>query len=261
MKKMINFNEILVKGQTKLLPGGDSKETFLVNYKRKKFVLRKCSNKKRANELAFICNNLERYDILPKLLYQEGKNLMFEYVKGRACKKSDALKVAQEIGKICALINKLPNKNSFNFDKRFFGYLETLNEWGLFAPEEIKKINKIYTDFRRTIKPKIILDANDVYPENFRLRRGKVYLVDVDAIKPLLKGFGIGKGFVRWFKTPKQRERFKKGYCSIAPVNFLNDNYLKFILLNFLARNISSSIRLNKKVNIKDVMRLKGLVK
>ena len=78
--------------------------------------------------------------------------------------------------------------------------------------EKASNIKNLYISLKKKINPSIKLDANDVYPENFRLRNGKVYLVDIEAIKPLFRGHGIAKSFVRWFKTLEQRKKFKEGY-------------------------------------------------
>lgn len=113
---------------------------------------------------------------------------------------------------------------------------------------------------KKKVHPKIKLDANDVYPENFRLRKRKVYLVDIEAIRPLFKGQGIAKSFVRWFKTPKQREKFKEGYASVNSINFLTGDYLKFLYLNFFIRSIAIKLRLNTKLNPEDLKRLNLLL-
>jgi len=255
------MKHVLKNGKTEVLEGGDTQETFLLTFEGKKFVLRKCPNKKRADELVFISKKLKKYDILPKLYYQDGRSLIFEYIEGRDCKRTDALKVAKQVGRICALANTLQTEKQFNLDKRISKYLNTLKKNTTFSDEEINTMESLYFDLKKKIKFKIVLDANDIYPENFRLRKGKVYLVDVDAIKPLIKGYGIGKGFLRWFRTQTQRNRFLEGYSSRLSVKYLSKDYLKFLYLNFFLRSGANKLEFGKNLNERDVQRMKLLVK
>ena len=104
------------------------------------------------------------------------------------------------------------------------------------------------------------MDANDVYPENFRLRKEKVYFVDIEAIKPLFRGHGIAKSFIKWFKTNKQREKFKEGYKSAASLNFLTKDYLQFLYLNYFMRSIAIKLRLKIKLNPRDITKFNLLL-
>ena len=256
-----NMLKLLKEGIISYLPGGDTKHTFLLQHQENNYVLRIFKNKDTADYYVAICKKLFTYNFLPSIYGQHGKKVLFEYIKGRDCKKQDASRVALQVGRICAFINKLKNKNPYNADKRFFSYITTLKNKKVIATEKALDIKKLYLSLKKKVRPKITLDANDVYPGNFRLRKGKVYLVDIEAIKPLFKGYGIAKSFIRWFKTPKQREKLKEGYTSVAPINFLTADYLQFLYLSFLVRSIALKLRLPTPLNVEDLQRLNRLLK
>ena len=257
-------NEAIAKafkeGIIKSLDGGDTKHTFLLTYRDKKYILRKFSSKRDADYYLSICKRLLKHDFLPKFYYQKGRNALFEYIVGRDCNKKDASHIAQQVGRICGLINKLKSEVYYDADSRFLSYIKNIQSKKLIDGENASNIKNLYIFLKKKVHPKLRLDANDVYPENFRLRNGKVYLVDVEAIKPLFKGHGIVKSFVRWFKTPKQRKKFKEGYTSVASIKFLTDDYLKFLYLNFFIRSIAIKLRLNTKLNPEDFKRLNILL-
>lgn len=250
------FNE----GTIKSLEGGDTKHAFLLTYENKKYILRKFSSKKDADHYLSICKKLLKHHFLPKYYHQKGKDVLFEYIEGRDCNKKDASKVAGQVGEICGFVNKLNNKIQYNADKRFFSYIEDLKKANMINKEKASKIKSLYISLKKKVKPKIKLDANDVYPENFRLNKGKVYLVDIEAIKPLFQGHGIAKSFIRWFKTPKQRKKFKEGYKSVNSIKFLTEEYLQFLYLNFFMRSIAIKLRLKTTLNPQDIIRLNSLL-
>ncbi len=254
------MRDVLKNGKISKLAGGDTGHAFLLEYKGKKYVLRKFEDEKTAGYYFELCKKLQGHGFLPKIYFKEGKNIVFEYIEGRDCSKKDALKVAFQVGKICALTNKATSDKDYNLDERFISYIKDLENNSLIDKSGYSIALKMYHDLKKKINPKMVIDANDVYPENFRLRDGKVYLVDIEAIKPMIKGFGIAKSFVRWFRTPKQRQNFKKGYSSVNSISFLTEDYLTFLYLNFLARSISIKIRLKTKLNLKDIERFRSLI-
>ena len=254
------MKDVLKNGKISKLTGGDTGHAFLLEYEGKKYVLRKFEDEKVAEYYFELCKKLEGQGFLPHIYYKEGKNIIFEYIEGRDCNKKDAVKVAFQVGKICSLINKIDSDENYSLDERFVSYLKDLKDNNFIDSNESSIAIKIYHDLKKKINPKIVMDANDVYPENFRLRGGAVYLVDIEAIKPMIKGFGVAKSFVRWFRTPKQRENFKKGYESVQPISFLTEGYLKFLYLNFLARSVSIKIRLKTKLNPKDIEMFRALI-
>ena len=103
-------NEAIIKafkeGAVKSLEGGDTKHTFLLTYRDKKYILRKFSSKKDADYYLSICKRLLKHNFLPKLHYQKGKSCLFEYIEGRDCNKLDASRIARQVGRICGVINK-----------------------------------------------------------------------------------------------------------------------------------------------------------
>lgn len=263
------MKHILKRSKISKLSGGDSEETFLVEYGRDKFVLRVYETIKEADYNSLIHSKLKKYGFLPKLFYQEKNKLLFEYIEGRDCKKSDALKVAEQVGKICARINQLKIKGSKYAEKNIVSCLQLLKDYRFINEKQKEFLEKKYFELKKKSKPKISMDFDDIYPENFRLRDGKVYLVDFEGFEPKIKGRGIGKGFLRWFRTPAQRKRFKKGYSSVTSSRFLTEDYLQFLYLCFtifiIVYKIKSTmrhpdIRKKKEINPSDLQRLKKFI-
>ena len=106
------------------------------------------------------------------------------------------------------------------------------------------------------------LDANDITPSNFRLSKdGKVYFVDIEAIKPRIKGFGIAKFYIQWGKTSARRKAFDRGYSSIYSMKFLTQGYKDFIFLNFIIQEINYSIKIFRRDYSKQLIMLDKLLK
>ena len=239
---------------------GDSGQTFLVKYKDKKFILRRCNNKKEADFYISIYKKLKKYNLLPKVIDRNKENILFEFIEGRNCRMNDGKKVIYQIGKICAYINKIGFRK-FDINKKAFYNLRTLLDKRIINKEKFEEIKEFYNKLKRKIKPKVAIDPNDIYPENFRLRRGKVYFIDIEAIKPRLKGQGIAKAFIRWFKTSKQKEEFKRGYNSVSSIKFLTEDYLRFCYLNFLLQTIGIKLRKGREFNKEDLKTINLLLK
>ncbi len=254
------MKEILKQGVISKLAGGDTNHTFLLQYENKKYILRKFSNEATADYYVKLCKRLYKYGFLPKVYYKSGKEVIFEYINGRDCKDEDASKVAFQIGKICGIINRINSKDKYDPDKRFFSYTKDLRKNNLLTKKEAFIVNKTYNLLKKKNKPVIKMDANDVYPQNFRIRKGKVYLVDIEAMKPMFKGFGVAKSFIKWFKKSNKQEEVKRGYKSINPINFLTSEYLTFLYLNYLMRSIAIKIRLKIELNYKHIKKLKLLI-
>ncbi|MDP3882283.1 MAG: hypothetical protein Q8Q31_05390 [Nanoarchaeota archaeon] len=250
------MKHIIHKGNISKLRGGDSEETFLVRYCGKKFVLRIYEDRKTADYYVKVHKKLSKHGFLPALYYQEKNKILVEYIEGRNCKKSDALKVAAQIGKICALINQLRIKENRQKEKEISHLLHRIESNGLITDKESDYLENKYNLLKIKVKPKLAIDFDDVYPENFRLRRGKVYLVDLEGFETKIMGSGIGKAFLRWFKTSKQRRKFRRGYASIASARFLTKEYLQFLYLNFTISIIAYKVKRNQKINPRDRDRL-----
>ncbi len=253
------MEHILKEGKISKLKGGDSGETFLVEYRKKKFVLRNYETKGEAEYYLLICKKLKQYGFLPEICYQEGNKILFEYIKGRDCRKSDAFKVAEQVGKICARINRLSIQKNRCKEKSVTSRLQLLRDKGLIDEKQATFLEKRYFQLKKRARPSIAVEFTDVYPENFRLRDGKVYLVDLEGFEKMIKGRGIGKAFLRWFRTPLQRKRFRKGYSSIASTGFLTEEYLQFLYLDFTIFIVSYKLKRRKEINPKDLQRLHDL--
>jgi len=220
--------------------GGLTKEVHLLKHKEKKYILRICPNKKTAENYLNLYHKLKKYKFFPELLDSKGKYLLFEYLEGRDLEIEDASKYAFEIGKIVALITKIKiSKNQlFNLDKKFFRKLTFITNKKILSKKLKEELTKRYKEYKRLSKIKVKIDLNDLSPSNFRLTKGKVYFVDIEAIKPEPRLYCIGKGFLKWFKKLRQRKKFLAGFNSIKGSKFLNKDELKFIYLYFLINNI-----------------------
>ncbi len=79
------MKSLLLNGKiSPLIPktgGGLSGETHLIKYCRKKYVLRICPSEKRAKSYESISKKLSAYNILPKLIERNGKNIFYEYLR------------------------------------------------------------------------------------------------------------------------------------------------------------------------------------
>ncbi len=260
MKKE-EFRKILKNSDISVLPGGDSKRVFLVRDVKEKFVLRKFEDTKTRTVYEKLCKRLKNYDFLPKVYFAEGKTILFEYIEGRDCKKSDALLVAEQIGSICAYVNSIKPMTSSNRDQDFLRYANKLRTKKVITLDQMNELISTYHKLKTKLKPKLVMDANDVYSQNFRLRKGKVYFVDIEAIMSFYKGQGIAKGFRKFFKTNVQQKKFLKGYEKVSSTNFLTEDYWKFLNIVFLARSLCFGLIFDKELREKDFDKLKQLMK
>lgn len=261
MKKILNNGKI-----SPLIPesgfGGLSKEVHLLDSQGEKYILRKCPNIKTADKYQRIYNSLERYEFLPKLLWRDRTKIIFEYIRGRDCQKSDASSVAFDIGKMAARINDLgnPRKIDYDMDEKFLTKLAFLQKKKVLEPLTAREIQEKYLALKEKAKPKLCMDINDVTPSNFRIYRGKVYMVDIEAIKLCPRGVGIAKGFLKWFQTPLQRKKFIQGYRSVSDPSFLTEDYKNFVYIYHLVHNIYFSYQRNK-IPTNQINRLERLLK
>lgn len=257
------MKETLKKGKIKrLLPdekkGALSNETFIINYKNKKYVLRKCKDIDKAKEYENYLKHFEKYNILPRFLYRDKNNLVLEFIEGRDCTKEDADSVAEQVGEIAGIINSKKIKTNLDFHQKFNLALNKIRENSVISDNEFNLIKKRYNELLKKIKPLTGLDAADIVPANFRLNNGKVYLVDLGMLGDNIICRGLAKGFLKWFKTKKQRENFLKGYKKYSSINFLTKDYMDFIYLYFLITNMrfKSNINRDNGLNHKRLSRL-----
>lgn len=253
------MKHIIKNGKRSHLRGGESGETFLVEYRKKKFVLRNYETKDEADYIMNIYKKLRRYGFLPEIYVQDGKSLLIEYVEGRDCTKRDTSKVALQVGRICGLINHLKMKGIRLKERSMSSIFKTLREYRIIDEKSYHILQSRYTLLRKKIHPTLAIDFDDVYPKNFRLRNGRVFLVDLEDFDMKVKGSCIGKAFLRWFKKPAQREKFLKGYGSIASIDFLTEDYLQFLYLNFTLYIVAYKLKYNKEINPNDLRRLRIL--
>ncbi len=244
MKQFLNGSEI-----SQLFPdedeGGLTKEAHLVKKAGKKYVLRICKDMKTANLYELYSKKFKKYGFLPELLDKKGRRLIYEYIPGRDARKKDALKVAYSVGKIVGRISEtyIPGQKPINFDERFYHELRYLIRKKAIDREKAVQIKKKYENIRKKVHLKNTFELVDPSPDNFRIYKGKVYLVDINAIQLDLKGRSFSKTFMKWFITKKQREEFKKGYNSVSSMKFLTKDYLELVYLYHLVKNIAFKLR------------------
>jgi thiamine kinase-like enzyme len=227
--------------------GGDTGEVHLLKHKGKKYVLRIAPDIKTAKKYVEIYNGLEKYKILPKLLHYSGKNIIFEYIEGRDLINKDiSPKIAYSVGKITGCISNLKDNKSktYNFNKKFFKRLKFILTKKTISKEKYDIIYNLYNKLINKTKVISAMDITDPTSDNFRLQKdtGKVYFIDIEAIKPGPKSIGISKAFLRWFKTEKQRNNFLRGYNSVSNGKYITKDYLQFIYLYHLVQSLYSRI-------------------
>lgn len=241
-----------------------SGEAHLVRQEGQRYVVRRCDTLSRAKRYEEFSRCFGKYGFLPEFLGRSGKDVFYEYIEGRDLRKNEPLKVFEQIGKIAAHINEINAEGSVS--TRFYRQVRELvtgnfamnpkvlvkrirvKGWRkpkpLLTEQYARRVRACFKHLERETNPTLALDANDINPTNFRLRKGKVYFVDVEAIKPRIKGFGIGKCYLTWAKSPKKRRAFEKGYSSVSSIDFLTEEYLDFIFLNFVLQKINYAVNI-----------------
>jgi len=266
------MNKLLKRGSVKILiperaGGGLTGETHLLKVDNQKFVLRKCADLDKANFYKKMSDKFEKKEFFPKLIDKKGKNVLYEFIKGRDLRgKKERLDNIEEVGKILAVINK--GKFKGKFSDPFKTQIKELKT-GKYTPSlkvkiarekrnittkpkklltesQAKEILGYHKSKKVELRPETVYDCGDPTPGNFRLRNGKVYLVDIDSIKPRYKGFGISKFFLEWGKTKNKQERFIKGYKSKNKIDFLTKEYKNFIDLIFLVQRLNFQAQTGK---------------
>jgi hypothetical protein len=223
--------------------GGLSKEVHLFVYHGKKYIVRKCKTKERADSFEEIIEKLEKHKFLPKYLGRKRNNLFFEYIPGRDLTEEDT-RYAARIGKIYGYVNNEKSKRKkYNYASKFKKSLNFLIEKRVINKEKQDIIIKKFNQLHKNLKLKFGIDLLDTDPTNFRLSRGKIYYVDIEGFAFDIIGRGFGKVFLKWFKTEKQRSNFLDGYNSVYSSKYLTKDYLQFIYLFFLIRNTRSKIK------------------
>jgi thiamine kinase-like enzyme len=248
--KMNRMEKMLKKGKIeKLVPingGGLTGEVHLLEYKSKKYILRRCRDAEAVREYISIVEKYKKYGFFPKLLGKHNTDLLFEFIDGREVRRErEFLKTFEQIGKIAAQINKVKYKGetSEKFVRRvnalvtgnYKGYEKKRSKKPkIFTKKEGEKIIKTYKYLVNVCKPKIVFDINDVTHSNFIVtKKGKVFLVDIGAVRPLTKGYGVAKCFLQVSKKESQQKAFLKGYSSISSIKFLTQEYYDLIYLSF----------------------------
>lgn len=243
---------------------GWSGEVHLVKHDGKKYVLRKVSSLKKARFYKKISRMFEKEGFLPEFIGRRGKNVFYEYIEGRDLAKKEPLKVIKQLGAISAQVNKIKTKkNGFDFNEKLeqaaSGKFPNKIVKPVITRRQKEKIKRIYEHLKEKCEPVIAWDVSDVNPDNFRIRKGKVYLVDVESIRPRIRGFGIGKAFFKWFKKSEQRKAFMEGYNSVSSSKSFDKDYLDFIYLNFLVNEINHMAFYGKDYRPRKKIRLEKL--
>ncbi|MBT4376562.1 hypothetical protein HOD29_04275 [archaeon] len=269
------MKEILKKGKTKPIfsdsgEGGLTGETNLLEYKNKKYILRKCETLSKAKYYEHLSNKFEKYGFFPKFLGRFGKNVLFEYIEGRDLKrKGEKTDYIRDIGKILGIINKFSfeNRTENLFNKQLKECISGKYEPSLkvkiarkrrniqskpikvLTKTQSKEILKKFNQLKEKLSPKIVYECTDPTPSNFRVRNNKIYLVDIESIKPKYKGLGISKFILEWGKTPLKKKKFIEGYKEKSNLSFFTEEYKKFIDLIFLVQRLNFQIQTGKDYN------------
>ncbi|MBT7238087.1 hypothetical protein HN865_04495 [Candidatus Woesearchaeota archaeon] len=266
------MKKILKGGKIKLLlpegeGGGLTGETHLVEYDHQKYVLRKCETLSKSRYYEHLSKKFEKYGFFPKFLGRLGKNVFFEYIEGRDLRSNEEkTEYLFEIGKILGIINKFSFENKF--ENLFNKQLKELTS-GVYVPslkvlmarekrnirkkpkkvltdKQYKEILKCFKKLKKELNPKIVYECTDPMPGNFRVRKNKIYLVDIESIKPRYKGLGMNKFILEWGKTPLKKNKFIEGYNQHSSLSYFTDEYKKFIDLNFLIQRLNFQVQTGK---------------
>ena len=245
-----NMHDILSRGELAiLLPegegGGLSGEVHLIRHNNQKYVVRRCQSLKTAKFYEFVSKELEKYAFMPKFLGRSEKDVLYEYIEGRDLREKERAEIFTQLGIIGAHVNQVPAQMNIDVDIR-----QKLRELvtgrytysiKVIMRRKLSKISQkpesvltrddanatyaLYAFLKKKTRPEISLDIADFVPGNFRLRNRKVYLVDIESIKPNIKGAGTAKFRLKWGKSLLRQQHFKKGYQQIASMKFLNETY------------------------------------
>jgi len=282
MKKIINNGKI-----KRIIPragGGLTGEVHLLEHNKKKYLLRRCESLEVAKYYQKIHHKFKKYGFLPKFLGRYGKDIVFEYIQGRHIRKSDPLRIYEDLGKIAAQINKhraeQDYKKVFNnqlkeietgkYGKLNFKVLERrrrnkedIKPKKVFTKKEANEIRSVFNSLVKKLSPKTSWDGNDFGASNFIIdKKGKIYFVDIEAIKPRIKGFGVGKAILHLAKKKSQKRAFLKGYGSVSSSKFLTEEYRDFLFISFLIQKINYRFKIYKRSEYEiPVKKLREIIK
>jgi len=235
--------QILKKGQIKSITLengiGSTGEAHLAFLGKEKYLLRICPDEETANKYLGYYKKFKRYGFFPKLLETMGKYMLFEFVNGKRCREHETPETIRQVGRICAIINKAKVPKNYKRNGSFIQKLEEIKNKKVINCELAQKTLENYALLEAKIKLRLSMDAGDVTCDNFMVdKKGHVYFVDIEAIKPNIKGMGIAKAFSTWFKTPEMQKEFRRGYVSISPMSFYTEDYAKMVTLIFFIQRI-----------------------
>jgi len=253
------IEEILKKG--KIIPIhekngiGSTKEAHIAKLNGKKYLLRICQDKETAEKYKKYYNLFKKYGFFPKLIESKDNYLLFEFINGRMCKEKEEKQIIMQIGKICGIINKINAKNYSEREHKSFKKLDLIEKYKIISNEKSKEITNFYKNLSKKVKLKTSLDAGDVTNDNFMVLGKKVYFVDIEAIKPNIKGYGIAKAFTSWFKTEEERKAFTKAYNSVNSMKFYNADYHKLVTLIFFINRLKFKFEKGEKRIVKTTIK------
>jgi len=175
--------------------GGNTKETHLVEYKDKKYVIRICNDKKSFENCELVFKKFKNKTFLPKLLEKKGNHFLIEFLGGRDLneEKDTSKEIFTQVGMFLAEVNKVSSE--FNYKKSLKKYTLYLQRKEVLRKNQVRKLKETLWNLRH-IKLKTCLDISDLTADNCHIYAGKVYLTDIGAIKPKFAGFGITKVFI-----------------------------------------------------------------
>jgi hypothetical protein len=283
---MVDLKKIFHEGKiSEIIPetgGGISGEAHLLEYKNKKFIVRICRDLKTAKKYEKISLKLKKFKIFPKFLGRYGKNVFYEFLEGRDLRENEILDVYRQMGRITAIVGTFDNLKgetrfyaqvkkleSGNFftenhrvqrrNERYGERLDKRRIKSIFSKKMAREVEDLYEYLSKNFKLEFICDINDITKENFRLSKGRVYFVDIEAIKPRLKGFGIAKCFLKIAKTENRRKSFKKGFEEVSEW-FFEGEYADLCYLMYTVQDLVFRCQIGRKHD-ESLNRLKKLLK
>lgn len=244
-----------------------SGEAHLLCAGRAKYVLRRCADRSKALSYERLSGKFGRYGFLPSILERSGSDVIYEYIEGRdLVGRWECLANIAAVGRILGILNshsfhgafhdgasrQLEELSSGNYEpsvkvtaaRRRRGVTEKPDR--ILDAREAGGILSCYERLRGMARPTVSYDCSDPTPGNFRLRRGKVYLTDVESILPRYRGYGVWKFFREWGRSASQKGAFMEGYRRVGNPSFLTSEYEAFIELAFLIKKLNFEAQTGK---------------
>lgn len=172
---------------------------------------------------------------LPLFYGRDRKYLLFEFLQGRELvTENESLDIFFKIGTMYGEINKLKYDGSKEeMEDKMCRKIKFIFEKKIISVEDYTIVSTIYDELRRTIEYDIVLDVVDFSRSNFMIvSSNKVYLVDDNAIRYTIKGYGLIPQRLPCVNE-EQRKALLDGYKSVNSIDFLQKDYQKLLTFKY----------------------------